>query len=850
MDKKNTKAISAEHDMELDVVRSVSFLESVLFYQADLESALVSLGFSYNTLSELDKELNQVRKQNYSKEAMEMYERRFSEVFGSKYRKLSLKYKNDEEGAKNLNNMKEIMVELYGTSKEKDNFRYILFSGIAFNLLYQNREKCADLINANVVAELRNLTTWRQTDLMYYRNEFLERAQEYLNSFRGSLRKNEQLEKDFNELQEWYVGKYEENWHNKLIELNGRCNKNNELEAIKDEVDNLAKKSTEQFNVLRSVVGKKDEHSVKGEHSENLLSQLFSLTFKKDRNVETKEFDIQKKVSSNISEEDQRKSENIDRCFVLPILEYNHVMKIYKELLKRDDLAMGGSVKKFRDYAKVKGTEEFSIQERIGELSFGKLQEEIEALQNFLFCRKNLNSREKEMVKYIKDDQLMAKVILVQVLERYGKLLEEEFTKEKTWFKRIEEKIKKAEEERKKIEKEIKEMQKATEQASVKAEQEAQRAEQTGRVSAVFLEMVLDSDMNKELKRIILKSQIDIVKAVVQHVMNHDSSPEQILNAIIKKVQFNGDRVIGEGTIDVGLIEAVVSSINEEQVKPSDKGMSIEKAHRHEGRSKVELEVKKFMDQENTARLSGIINFLNSKPDDEQIEVLKCVYFREYLIQFIKAQDGNFSQVEDVLKEKAKKELKAISTDIFSGHQEQVSLYSIALQEDKPKVAEFLKKKGANREEVSVDSVDQSGKTLLYYAAWEGLLEAVEFLVCKGADVHAEGTHGEKPIHIATTAGHRNIVGFFLLNRISVNEADKSGYTPLHYAAHNGQLEMVQFLIANSANIHAQAQNGKTPSDLAEKAGHKEVVNMLSSINTKMTEVSVSQLSTSRGFDE
>ncbi|MDR2609726.1 MAG: hypothetical protein LBC06_04005 [Rickettsiales bacterium] len=89
MDKETTKAISAECS-GLDVMRSVNFLESVLLYQMNLENALVSLGFSYNTLSELDKELNQVREQNYSEKALEMYEKRFSEVFRSKYRKLSL----------------------------------------------------------------------------------------------------------------------------------------------------------------------------------------------------------------------------------------------------------------------------------------------------------------------------------------------------------------------------------------------------------------------------------------------------------------------------------------------------------------------------------------------------------------------------------------------------------------------------------------------------------------------------------------------------------------------------------------------------------------------------------------
>ncbi|MDR2609727.1 MAG: hypothetical protein LBC06_04010 [Rickettsiales bacterium] len=195
--------------------------------------------------------------------------------------------------------MKKIMEELYETSKERDNFRYVLFSGIAFDLLYQNREKCVTLINESVVAELRNLTIWRQTDLMHYRNEFLKKAQEYLNSYRGSLCKNEQIEKDFGKLQEWYVEKYEKDWYNKLIELNSRCNSDKKLKAIKDEVDNLVKRSSEQLNILRNVVERKYEHSA------NVLNQMLSLTptiLKKDSSVKTKESDLRKKAPSNISE--------------------------------------------------------------------------------------------------------------------------------------------------------------------------------------------------------------------------------------------------------------------------------------------------------------------------------------------------------------------------------------------------------------------------------------------------------------------------------------------------------------------------------------------------------------------
>ncbi|WP_353288906.1 ankyrin repeat domain-containing protein [Wolbachia endosymbiont (group A) of Pogonocherus hispidulus] len=812
-------------------IESINFLESAMVYNMNLERALYSLGFSSQTLTKLDESLARVRDLGYSKEAREEYDSSFKEIFIKQYRQLALKFHPDKQheetknssGAQgksekmdNLNKMNQIMEKLYEVSKEKDSFRYTLFSKIAFDLLHQKREECATLINGNVVAELENVTIWRQSGLMYSRNEFLSNAQKYLGQYGNNLHENKKLEDDFRKLQEQYIREYEQLWLTELRGLNNRCKKKEELKVIMDEVDNLVNKSTRQLNILNSIIGKKGKPS-----EQNFLRSLLGYIFGKNDST-SKEFYEQQ---SKIPEREQRKNEDIDGCFVLPILEYIYVMGMYKKLSKAG--IPKSLVVKFRRYAEIEGIEEFSIQERIGKLSFEELQKEIEVLEDFLFNQRDLNLQEQEVMKYINHDKVKAKVILVQALEEYGKFLEDKFKKEKTLFQRMEEEIKEIEENKRKIKKEIEEIQKTT--------------EQTGIVSTIFLEMMLDSEMDRELEKITLKSQIIIVQAVVQHVIENNSSPEQILNAIIEKIKLNEDQIIKEGTIDVELIEGAVKpfivTVNKEHTEPRE--------NINEREESIESEIRNFLGKENV----DITCFLGCKEDDQQVKFLKHIDFRQCLIQFIKAQGGNFSRVEYILGEKAKKELVAIS-GIFSDHQEQVSLYSIALQEDKPKVAEFLKKKGANREEVSVDSVDQNGKTLLYYAVWEGLLEAVEFLVYKGADVHAEGTHGEKPIHIATTAGHRNIVEFFLLNRISVNEADKFGYTPLHYAAYNGRLKMVQFLIDSGANIHAQAQNGKTPSDLARKAGHGEVVDMLSSINTKVTGVSISQPFTSRGFYE
>ncbi|BAP00055.1 hypothetical protein [Wolbachia endosymbiont of Cimex lectularius] len=583
MDKETTKAMSAGCS-ELDVTRSVNFLGSVLLYQMNLENALVSLGFSYNTLSELDKELNQVREQNYSEKALEMYEKRFNGVFRSKYRKLSLEYRNDGKKTKNLNNMKKIMEELYETSKERDNFRYVLFSGIAFDLLYQNRKKCATLINESVVAELRNLTIWRQTDLMHYRNDFLKKAQEYLNSYRNSLCKNEQIEKDFGKLQEWYVKKYEKDWYNKLIELNSRCNSDKKLKAIKGEVDNLVKRSSEQLNILRNVVERKYEHSA------NVLNQMLSLTptiLKKDSSVKTKGSDLRKKAPSNISEKGQHIDEAIDRCFVSPILEYIYVTKVYKELLGGGDLTIRNSVKEFRDCVKAKRTEEFNIQSKMNNYSLKELQTKIEALRNFLFYQENLSLQEKEIEKYINNNQSRAKVILVQMLERCGKLLGEEFKEEKTWFKRVGEKIEKE--------------RKATEQANARAEQEAQRAGHINKVSKIFLRKIYS--LGDELQDIVVESQDEIVDAIVQRIMECSFSPQQILDAIIEEIKSNEDQVRREGKVNAELIENVmrgfIVAVDEEQIEPNT---DIEGACKSEHEEELESQKSLDDDQNSTER--------------------------------------------------------------------------------------------------------------------------------------------------------------------------------------------------------------------------------------------------------
>jgi ankyrin repeat protein len=86
---------------------------------------------------------------------------------------------------------------------------------------------------------------------------------------------------------------------------------------------------------------------------------------------------------------------------------------------------------------------------------------------------------------------------------------------------------------------------------------------------------------------------------------------------------------------------------------------------------------------------------------------------------------------------------------------------------------------------VNVNDTRDFGIMLLRYAAKQGCLEAVQFLI-------------EEKVDINSTNGSLN-------NR-----------TVLHYAAEQGNLEIVKFLLQSGTNPNAKEFRGKTPRDLAK----------------------------------
>jgi hypothetical protein len=97
-------------------------------------------------------------------------------------------------------------------------------------------------------------------------------------------------------------------------------------------------------------------------------------------------------------------------------------------------------------------------------------------------------------------------------------------------------------------------------------------------------------------------------------------------------------------------------------------------------------------------------------------------------------------------------------------------------------------------EPITETTEKETGKSSLYLACKCGLLNVVQVLLEKGADIH---------------------------------KTDNLGLTPLHSACYQGHLEVVLLLLEKGADINTASSRGTTPLRLAQKKKHCMVVHEL-----------------------
>ncbi|XP_078382489.1 uncharacterized protein LOC144665185 [Oculina patagonica] len=125
------------------------------------------------------------------------------------------------------------------------------------------------------------------------------------------------------------------------------------------------------------------------------------------------------------------------------------------------------------------------------------------------------------------------------------------------------------------------------------------------------------------------------------------------------------------------------------------------------------------------------------------------------------------------------------------------SLHSAARDGDVTKI-ESLLSRGFSVD--CIDSITNEGLTALMIAAANDKLQAVEYLLAKGANPSLENSDGLNSLHLASYGGNTDIIELMLSHVPSIDAIDNEGVTALMLATFNGKLQAVEYLLAKGAN--------------------------------------------------
>ncbi|VDO90755.1 unnamed protein product [Heligmosomoides polygyrus] len=119
--------------------------------------------------------------------------------------------------------------------------------------------------------------------------------------------------------------------------------------------------------------------------------------------------------------------------------------------------------------------------------------------------------------------------------------------------------------------------------------------------------------------------------------------------------------------------------------------------------------------------------------------------------------------------------------------------------------------------------------TPLHWAARQGHVLMVAFLVINGAQVEKRDVEGFTPLHVAAQFGATPVVGYLIARGQSVDAPDESRITPAMWAAAKcSQTDPLQLLITMGADVNkADAAYHNTPLHWAATNGNVTAVNTL-----------------------
>jgi uncharacterized protein len=153
-----------------------------------------------------------------------------------------------------------------------------------------------------------------------------------------------------------------------------------------------------------------------------------------------------------------------------------------------------------------------------------------------------------------------------------------------------------------------------------------------------------------------------------------------------------------------------------------------------------------------------------------------------------------------------------------------LAIFAAAIQGDVSALETLV---AGNRSLVNAQSND--GWSPLHLAAHFGKIDAVRFLLNKGAEVNARSGNAmaNTPLHAAAAGRCADAIRMLIEHGASVNARQQGGWTAMHAAAQSGDLESAKALVGGGADVAARADNNQSPLDLALIRAQQAMVDYL-----------------------
>ena len=132
-------------------------------------------------------------------------------------------------------------------------------------------------------------------------------------------------------------------------------------------------------------------------------------------------------------------------------------------------------------------------------------------------------------------------------------------------------------------------------------------------------------------------------------------------------------------------------------------------------------------------------------------------------------------------------------------------------------IIRYLVEHGAD---ITAQDYEQS-RSVLHFAAQNGNIECIKYLTEHGANLLDHDMNGATAFHHAVLSNNLEAVKYFVTKKLDYKAKDKRGWSAMHYAAEGGSIEVMKYLLAKDLNINELNDRKRTPLFFARK--HREL---------------------------